>query len=184
VQKAGGSKEDEWSGLMRLALVGDQLAYQRLLSGIAPHVRGLARRVLPHTRDTDIEDIVQETLLALHLKRETWDKSRAFLPWLNAVARHKAIDAVRRRGGRIEIEIDDVIDHLAAPEGGGTSSLDAETVLAWLDPRDRAIVEQIYLHGSNAAEVGARLGMSEGAVRVALHRALRVLSSRFNGPTS
>lgn len=169
---------------MRLALVGDQLAYQKLLSAIAPHVRGVARRVLPYTSGADIEDIVQETLLAVHLKRGTWDRSLAFLPWLNAVARHKAIDAVRRKGGRTDVEIDDVIDHQAAPEGGGTSSLDAETVLASLDLRDRAIVEQIYLHESNAAEVGARLGMSEGAVRVALHRALKVLSSRFNGPTS
>lgn len=184
MQKYGGSKEEEWSDLMRLALVGDQLAYQRLLSAIAPHVRGVARRVLPFTSGTDIEDIVQETLLAVHLKRETWDRSLAFLPWLNAVARHKAIDAARRKGGRTDVEIDDVIDHLAAPEGGGTSSLDAETVLASLDVRDRAIVEQVYLHESNAAEVGARLGMSEGAVRVALHRALKVLSSRFNGPTS
>jgi RNA polymerase sigma factor (sigma-70 family) len=184
VQKLAGSKEDEWSGLMRLALVGDQPAYQRLLSAIAPHLRALARRVLPHTSDTDIEDIVQETLLAVHLKRGTWDRSRTFLPWLNAVARHKAIDAVRRRGRRTDIEIDVVIEHLAAPASDGTSSLDAATVLASLDPRDRAIVEQIYLQESNAIEVGARLGMSEGAVRVALHRALRVLSSRFNGPTS
>lgn len=169
---------------MRLALGGDQLAYQKLLSAIAPHVRGVARRVLPYTSDTDIEDIVQETLLAVHLKRATWDRSLAFLPWLNAVARHKAIDAVRRRGGRTDVEIDDVIDHLVAPEGGGASSLDADTVLASLDLRDRAIVEQIYLQESNAGEVGARLGMSEGAVRVALHRALKVLSTRFNGPTS
>jgi RNA polymerase sigma factor (sigma-70 family) len=184
VLKYGGSKEGEWSSLMRMALVGDQLAYRKLLSEIAPHVRGVARRVLPYTGDTDIEDIVQETLLAVHLKRATWDRSLAFLPWLNAVARHKAIDAIRRRGGRIDIEIDSVINQLAAPECGGTSSLDAETVLASLDLRDRAIVEQIYLHESNAAEVGVRLGMSEGAVRVALHRALKVLSSRFNGQPS
>lgn len=169
---------------MRLALVGDQLAYQKLLSAIAPHVRGVGRRVMPYASDADIEDVVQETLLAVHLKRASWDRSLAFLPWLNAVARHKAIDAVRRKGGRTDVEIDDVIDHLAAPEGGGTSSLDAETVLASLDLRDRTIVEQIYLQESNAAEVGARLGMSEGAVRVALHRALKVLSSRFNGPKS
>jgi RNA polymerase sigma-70 factor, ECF subfamily len=184
VQKQGGPKEDEWSGLMRLALIGDQLAYQRLLSAIAPHVRGVARRVLPYTSDTDIEDIVQDTLLAVHLKRGTWDGSLALLPWLNAVTRHKAIDAVRRKGGRTYVEIDDAIEHLAAPEAGGTSSLDVETVLSSLDLRDRAIVEQIYLQESNAAEVGARLGMSEGAVRVALHRALKILSSRFNGSTS
>jgi RNA polymerase sigma-70 factor, ECF subfamily len=130
VQKYGGSKEEQWSSLMRMALAGDQLAYQRLLLAVAPHIRGVARRCLPQAGSADVEDIVQETLLAVHLKRTTWDPSLPFLPWLNAVARHKAIDAIRRKGGRIEVEIDDVGNELIAPDGGGESSLDARVMLA------------------------------------------------------
>lgn len=184
MRKRGETKEEEWRGLMRLALEGDQLAYKKLLSAVTPHIRGVVRRCLPGMGTPEIEDVVQETLLAVHLKRTTWDASLPFLPWLNAVARHKTIDAARRKGGRVEVEFDDSVAHLAVVEGDGDSSLDADTVLAALDRRDRSIVEQIYLQGRTAAEVGTQLGMNEGAVRVALHRALKALSRKFNGSSS
>jgi RNA polymerase sigma-70 factor (ECF subfamily) len=167
---------------MRSALAGDQAAYRRLLTEITPHVRAVARRNLG-AGSADVEDIVQETLLAVHLKRGTWDPSLPFTPWLSAVVRHKAIDALRRRGGRAEVTIDGFEDTLAAPLDDGAVGLDVETALASLDPRQRAIVEQVSLHGRSAAEVGAALEMTEGAVRVALHRALKAMAKTFKGST-
>lgn len=169
---------------MRLALDGDQGAYRTLLTCVAPYVRSVARNVLPQMDSAGIEDIVQETLLAVHLKRTTWDRSLPILPWLSAVARHKAIDAVRRKGGRIDIDIADLADRLAADDSDGEGAMDTETMLASLGQRDRVIVERIYLGGLSAAEVGAELTMSEGAVRVALHRALKALADKFKGSRS
>ncbi|KPF71367.1 hypothetical protein IP69_06655 [Bosea sp. AAP35] len=176
-------REDEWSRLMRLALDGDQIAYKALLAALVPHVRGRVRHVLARSGrgQAEVEDIVQETLLAVHLKRATWDRSMPLTPWLNAVTRHKTIDLLRRMGARGEVDLDDAVETLAAPDGGGESQLDVQRMLSALDGRKRQIVEQVSLAGRSAAEVGGQLGMSEGAVRVALHRALKQLGRTFKG---
>ena len=170
---------------MRLALDGDAHAYRTLLGAITPHLRNAVRRVLLRAGRgaADLEDIVQETLLAIHLKRATWDRSLPFTPWLNAVARYKTIDALRRTGIRREVELDGLADALPAPEGHGDEALDSRRILDALEGRQRDIVEQIMLMGRSASEVGSTLGMSEGAVRVALHRALKKLAASFrDGP--
>lgn len=179
------SHEDEWSRLMRLALDGDQVAYKTLLAALVPHVRGRVRHVLARSGrgQAEVEDIVQETLLAVHLKRATWDRSMPLTPWLNAVTRHKTIDLPRRVGARGEVDLDDAVETLAAPEEGGERQLDVHRMLSALDGRQRQIVEQVSLAGRSAAEVGGQLGMSEGAVRVALHRALKKLARTFKGRT-
>ncbi len=175
--------EDEWSRLMRLALDGDQVAYKTLLAALVPHVRGRVRHALARSGrgQAEVEDIVQETLLAVHLKRATWDRSMPLTPWLNAVTRHKTIDLLRRVGARGEVDLDDAVETLAAPDDGGESQLDVQRMLSVLDGRQRQIVEQVSLAGRSAAEVGGQLGMSEGAVRVALHRALKKLARTFKG---
>ncbi|WP_439492426.1 sigma-70 family RNA polymerase sigma factor [Bosea sp. (in: a-proteobacteria)] len=179
------SHEDEWSRLMRLALDGDQVAYKTLLAALVPYVRGRVRHVLARSGrgQAEVEDIVQETLLAVHLKRATWDRSMPLTPWLNAVTRHKTIDLLRRVGARGEVDLDDAVETLAAPEEGGERQLDVHRMLSALDGRQRQIVEQVSLAGRSAAEVGGQLGMSEGAVRVALHRALKKLARTFKGRT-
>ncbi len=166
---------------MRLALDGDALAYRSLLDGITPHLRQSVRRILARSgRGTaDLEDIVQEALLAVHLKRATWDRSLPFTPWLNAMARYKTIDALRRAGVRGEVELDAFAEVLSAPEENGDDALDGKRVLDALQGRQREIVEQVMLMGRSASEAGETLGMSEGAVRVALHRSLKKLASIF-----
>jgi len=101
------------------------------------------------------------------------------MPWLNAVARYKTIDALRRAGIRGEVELDGLADTLAAQEGQEDHTLDSKRILQALEARQRDIVEQIMLMGRSAAEVGSALGMSEGAVRVALHRSLKKLATVF-----
>lgn len=162
---------------MRLALEGDGSAYKTLLGAIAPHLRGVVRSLLMRSGQglADLEDIVQETLLAIHLKRATWDPSLPFLPWLNAVARYKAIDALRKTGFRHDVDIDSIRETLAAPDDGQENALDSARVLNALDGKQRKLVEQVIIVGRSSADVGAELGMSDGAVRVALHRALKRL---------
>lgn len=178
------SNPEDLSALMRAARQGDDEAYRRLLVRVATWLRGTARRGLAaagRPRD-DSEDVVQETLLAMHLKRDTWDDSQPIEPWLRAIARHKLVDHLRRRGFTDHVDIEVYAEMLQAPptgEEGGT--LDAARLLATLPARQRDIVSGISIEGRTAREVAGRLGMSEGAVRVALHRALKALSVAYRG---
>ena len=110
-----GAEDSELAGLMRAAIGGDERAYAEFLRRAACLVRGFARRKIVRG-GIDPEDIVQETLLAIHLKRHTWRDDGSVLPWLYAIARYKLIDAFRRQGRRVEIEIDEIAETFAAPE--------------------------------------------------------------------
>ena len=163
---------------MKAANRGDQAAYRRLLVAITPVVRGIVRARGGAMGPESCEDIVQEVLLAVHLKRHTWREDAPFRPWLYAVTRHKVIDAFRARGAQVDLPVDDYADALAAPEAPDPfETQDMERVIARLDPRAAQIVRAIGIDGASAAETGARMGMSEGAVRVALHRALKAVAS-------
>ena len=109
---AEGAADDPWSKMMRAAMAGDEGAYRRLLTDIGRSVRAMARGAFARARlgDADIEDVVQETLLAIHLKRHTWDPGQKLGPWAHAIARHKIIDAMRRRGTRRVEPIEDFED--------------------------------------------------------------------------
>jgi RNA polymerase sigma-70 factor (ECF subfamily) len=175
-------RDSDWAGLMRAAINGDAAAYNRLLTSLAPAIRSVARRGLGRAglAAEDAEDVVQETLLAIHLKRHTWDPSLPLGPWVRAIARNKLIDAIRRRGRGSYVPIDDVVDTLASDAGEQTplpGKLDAH--LQSLPDRQRSVVRAISLEGASIRETAARLNMSEGAVRVALHRGLTALSVKF-----
>jgi RNA polymerase sigma-70 factor (ECF subfamily) len=173
------AEPDDLSALMRSARRGDDQAYRRLLVLVSVRLRTVVRRGLAAAGrgPADSEDIVQEALLAIHLKRETWDEQRPIEPWLRAIAQYKLADHLRRRGYRDHVNIDDWADSpQVAVEEAAPAAVDSRRLLASLPERQRRIVEQISLEGRSAADVGSRLGMSEGAVRVALHRALKALA--------
>lgn len=169
--------DTSWEDLMRAANRGDQVAYTRLLKAITPVVRGIVRARGATLGTEQCEDVVQDVLLAIHLKRQTWREDAPFRPWLYAVTRHKVIDAFRARGKRIDLPVEDFADVLPAPEGADPfEQHDMDRVLGQLDTRSEAIVRAIGVEGQSAAETGAKFGMTEGAVRVALHRALKSIA--------
>jgi RNA polymerase sigma-70 factor (ECF subfamily) len=168
--------------MMRLARQGDDEAYRCLLGQVSVWLGSIVRRGLTSAGRgiADSEDIVQEALLAMHLKRDTWDETQPLEPWLRAIARHKLVDHLRRRGFREHFDIDDYVDSpQAAVDVDASVSMDSARLLAHLPERQRRIVEEISLEGRRAADVAARLGMSEGAVRVSLHRALKALAALY-----
>ena len=167
---------------MRLARQGDDEAYRQLLGRVAAWLRVVVRRGLVSAgRGTaDCEDVVQEALLAMHLKRETWDEAQPLEPWVRAIARYKLADHLRRRGFHDHVDIDNYADSLASTDAvDSADTVDSRRLLAGLPERQRRIVEEVSIEGRRAAEVAARLGMSEGAVRVALHRALKALAAAY-----
>jgi RNA polymerase sigma-70 factor, ECF subfamily len=178
-RKAGleGRDDEELARLMRAALTGDERAYEQFLRQIAGLVRGFVRRKVQG--GIDPEDIVQETLFAIHMKRHTWRADAPVTPWVYAIARHKLIDAFRRRGARMEIAIDEVAEPCAEPGPDIPGHREVDRALATLAPRQRSIVAAISVEGLSTGETARRLGMSETAVRVALHRGLAAIAKRF-----
>jgi RNA polymerase sigma-70 factor, ECF subfamily len=172
-------RDSHWAMLMRAANAGDAAAYRALLAGIAPLLRAVVRRGLTAAGlgSSDAEDIVQETLLAIHLKRQTWREGEPLTPWIRAIARNKLIDALRRRGRSINVPIDDFSETLAAPEEEPRlSAAETDRMLGMIAGRSREVVQAIALDGLSTREAAARLGIKEGAVRVALHRGLSTLA--------
>ncbi|MGA8170555.1 MAG: sigma-70 family RNA polymerase sigma factor [Methylocystis sp.] len=176
--------EDEWAASMRAAIGGDAAAYRGFLASLAPVLRASIRGkcIRLGLDGGEAEDIVQETLLAIHLKRQTWDVDRPIGPWIMTIARNKLIDARRRRGSRVTLPVDEFADILAA-EGGdaATDRGDLDRLLGKLGEREQSLVRSLSIEGCSVRETAERLDMSEGAVRVALHRAIKALAALYRG---
>lgn len=176
------ASESDWRLWMKAANAGDEAAYRRLLPELAAFARGVVRgRSASYgLGSADVEDVVQETLLAIHLKRGTWDETQPVAPWVAAIARNKLIDALRRRGRRITAPIEDYLDVLPAEEpDDSVSNAEAERLVSVLKGRQHEVVTSISLDGASIRETAVKLGMTEGAVRVALHRGLAALSTAY-----
>lgn len=173
--------DDELKALMLAGLDGDAAAYARLLTALRGRLHGFfARRM--GGRAGDAEDLVQETLIALHARRATFDRTQPLGAWVYAIARYKLIDHYRRTGRRIQVSLDDA-GALAAPDASAAAEakLDVDRGLAGLPPRARDLVRSVKIEGTPVAEVAARTGMSETAVKVAVHRGFGRLARSLLG---
>lgn len=171
-----------WSDLMRAANAGDAEAYERLLRAVAAALRAPIRRNLLRAGRSaaDVEDVVQEVLLAVHLKRHTWDSARPIEPWVHAIARYKVVDVLRRRSGKSDLSIDEFSEILPAEEPELSASPgEVGRHLAKLPAGQRTVVQAIAVEGHSIGEAAERLSMTAGAVRVALHRGLAALARQL-----
>lgn len=172
-----GGDENELGRLLRAAIAGDERAYGDFLLAAASLVRSFARRRIG-PGGIDPEDVVQETLLAIHMKRHTWRDNAPVKPWLFAIARYKLIDAFRRRGRRVEIEIGEIAESVAKPQSETVSDREIGRALDTLAPGQRSAVAAVCVEGRSIRETAKFLGMNETAVRVALHRGLAAIARR------
>jgi len=177
-------REAQWTILMHAALDGDEVAYRHLLEQLGASLRPMVRSRFARfgAGDIDVEDVVQETLLAIHLKRHTWSRSEKLGPWVTAIVRNKLVDVMRRRGRRAEAPLDDILETLA-DEGSAPDDADAERdvrqLLGSLNERQQHIVQSISIEGRSVRETADALAMTEVAVRVALHRSLKTLAALY-----
>lgn len=165
---------------------GDERRYAEALRQCATLLRryigGKLQRMAPAMLG-DAEDVVQECLLALHLKSHTYDAMQPFEPWLYAVARYKLIDLLRRRqpGRELSLELlmetGDFADPIEAsdPQAGA----DLAVLLARLPDRQRRPIELVKLEGRSVAEAAASTGLSVSAVKIGIHRGLKALAKRL-----
>ena len=173
--------EGELKALMRASLAGDRTAYRGLLGILAGQLRRYFRRRLAQD-PAAVEDLVQEALIAIHTKRETWDPALPFTPWVYAIARYKLADHLRRNRIRATLPLD-AADDVAADDTaeGASARADLDKLLASLPAATQDIIRKVKLEGRSTAEVAHLTGKSEIAVRVGLHRGLKALASRLTG---
>lgn len=166
--------DDEWGRLMAAAQDGDGDAYRKLLGELRAWLRRYFARRLPPAQ---IEDSVQDTLIAIHEKRHTYDPARLFKPWLVAVARYKWIDRLRAMGrGRTEPLIGEtaaVGDH----EHAVLSATLLEQLMGELKPAQSAVIRLVKIDGYSIEDASARTGQSAALVKVNIHRGLGKLSA-------
>ncbi len=164
---------------MERSLQGEPRAYEQLLVLLTVALRAVVNS-RARAAGLDAEDVVQEVLLALHLKRGTWKTGTPVAPWVAAIARNKIVDALRRRGQRTEVSIESVVETLCNETADdGRSAQDVEHMLERLNDRQRQVVRAVSIEGYSAQEAAQRLQMSEVAVRVTLHRSLKTLAAIF-----
>ncbi len=168
--------ETELRSWMICGLDGDAGAHRRLLGALTGYLRGYFVRRLG--RDAaDLEDLVQETLLAIHLKRASYDRSLPFTPWAYAVARYKLIDHFRRSRRRVHVPLEDAGILLGAdnPEEGAVRA-DLGRLLERLPERQRALIEEVKIQGFSVEEAARKRGVTAVSARVMLHRSLQWLN--------
>ncbi|GAB4466806.1 MAG: sigma-70 family RNA polymerase sigma factor [Burkholderiaceae bacterium] len=165
--------------LLICAQRGDEGAYRRFLTDTAAFVRAFLRRRMTRLPD-DVEDLVQEILLAVHNQRHTYDPQLPVTAWLHAIARYKLIDLLRRRG-RTDQQTDslDDVDEmlLAADEGPAETRRDLLRLLDELPDKQRLPIVHVKLEGLSVAETARLTGLSESAVKVGIHRGLKALAA-------
>lgn len=175
--------ENRLRGLFLQALAGDATAYRQFLAALASHLRAFYRRRMSQWPD-DVEDLVQECLLAVHNNRHTYKPDQPLTAWVHTIARYKLIDLLRSRS-RHEALHDPLEDDLqvfaAATEDAVDARRDLDQLLQSLPPRHRRALVMMKVEGATAAEVAAATGMSEAAVKVGVHRSLKALAAKVKG---
>ncbi len=188
VSEALRATEQRLHALMVASQAGDAAAYEALLRAMAPHLRSFLRRRMQRWPG-EVEDILQECLLALHNQRHTWDENLPVTAWMQAIAKYKLIDWLRRHGRREahHVEYDDEAG-FAGEDGAGTqaaneASRDLAVLLALLPQQQQDAIAHTKLDGWSVRETALALRISEASVKTAVHRGLKALAEKLRKMT-
>ena len=181
--------DGEWRRLMAAAQAGDRAAYERLLRQVLPFIRAIVAR--QHRAPDRIEDAVQDVLLTLHRVRHTYDPARPFTHWLATLARRRSIDLVRRRSRIAAVETADEAGYETFADPAANSESERRDwsgalsgALAALPERQRQAVELTKLRELSLAEAAAASGLSIGALKTNVHRAIKAMRRRLTGDST
>jgi RNA polymerase sigma-70 factor (ECF subfamily) len=179
--------DDAHRQLMQAAQANDGAAYKMLLADVAPLLRRYVHRQHGEWTAPEIEDVVQDTLLSLHLARRTYDPARPFRPWLYAIARHRMADTARRLARRTGLE--STVEQLPDLPGPADSRNDGEIgadvamlqrAIDRLSAPQRMAIRLMKLNGYSLKEASAFTGASVAALKVTVHRAMKALRHALN----
>lgn len=174
------TREAELRALMTTGLAGDAAAHRVLLDRLSRHLRAYYKGRLTRAGRSaaEAEDLVQEALIAIHTRRYTYDPAEPLTPWVHAIARYKLIDHLRQtRPSLTHVPIEDADELIARDDHIGVeSTLDLGRLLGKLPDKMRQAIQSVKLDGLSVAEAADRSGMSRSAVKVSVHRGLKVLA--------
>ena len=182
------AREERWRQQMQAAQDGDKAAYETLLTDIMPLLRAVVQRTWrnPH----DVEDIVQDVLLSLHVVRHTYDPTRPFVPWLLTIARRRIADTARRSSSRSAHETTVEVlpetfsgDATKNEQEGSDDQAAIRTALAGLTGGQREAVELLKVQGLSLNEASAITGKSVAALKINVHRGLKALRRKLTAKT-
>jgi RNA polymerase sigma-70 factor (ECF subfamily) len=175
------TNEQELKSLMTAGLDGDGAAYRTLLERLSSHLRSYYRGRLARAGrgPAEAEDLLQESLLAIHTRRHTYDRAELFTPWMHAIARYKLIDHLRRtNASHGDVPIEDADELTArADHDGVESTIDLKRLMARLPVRMQRAIQYVKLDGLSVAEAARRTGMTESTVKINVHRGLKAMSA-------
>src|SRR6266481_2602526 len=173
--------EVELKALMLASLDGDAASHRALLERLSRRLRAYYKGKLAGIgRDaTEAEDLVQEAVLAIHIKRHTYDPSELLTPWVHAIARYKLIDFLRRtRASSADVPIDEADAIMAHDDNvDAESTFDVRRLMERLPKNMRCAIQAVKLDGLSIAEAAKRCGISEPGVKVNIHRGLKALAA-------
>jgi len=173
-------QERELRALMTAGLDGDGAAYHALLKRLAAHLRAYYRRRFARIGHgpTEAEDLLQEVLIAVHTHRHTYDRLQPFTPWIHAIARYKFLDYLRRTKSSFKDTPITSAEELTAKSdiAAVESGLDLQHLMLKISAKAREVIQYVKLEGLSVSEAATRCGMSESAVKVAVHRGLKALA--------
>ena len=169
--------EEQLRSWMIGGLDGDAAAHGALLRALVPILRAFYRRRMAGQSD-DIEDMVQETLIAVHTRRATYDRDRAFTAWLFAIARYKMIDQFRRKRHTVPIDGLEQVLFAEGFEDAASARLDVDDLLSTLTPKQARAIRATRIEGASVAEAAAAANIGESDVKVSVHRGLKALAMR------
>ncbi|ENE2732210.1 sigma-70 family RNA polymerase sigma factor [Stenotrophomonas maltophilia] len=160
-------------------LDGDSAAYRQFLGALSGHLRAFLRRRLLQWPD-EVEDVLQETLLAVHNSRHTYRRDQPLTAWVHAIARYKLMDFLRSHGRRGHaVPLDAVEDLLGAVDDAPTlAQRDIGRLLEQLPERHRLPILHVKLQGLSVEETARLTGMSASAIKVGVHRGLKALAQK------
>jgi RNA polymerase sigma-70 factor (ECF subfamily) len=171
------SDEQCWSKLMVNAQAGNESDYRQLLTELTDVIYNFLRSRFGNHHF--IEDCVQETLIAIHQARHTYDRHRPFRPWLFAIVRHKAIDTLRKQRTRQKITSqyrgEQEILFRTSQQSEAESEIIKGRLLESLSVQYREVLVLTKIIGFSIAETAEKLDISESLVKVRVHRAIRKL---------
>ena len=171
--------EEKLKALFVAGLRGDQRAYRASLDLLSRYLRAFLRKRLL-AQPAEVEDLLQESLLAIHLNRHTYDTGQLFTPWAYTITRHKLIDFTRRHArthGPLE-SLDEAHELLASQDDQAHEAhRDVHRLLDQLPDRHRLPILHTKLEGLSVAEAAALTGMSESAIKIGVHRGLKALAA-------
>lgn len=179
-KERAGAVEVRLRALLLQGLEGDAAAYRRFLDELSALVRGFLRRRLTQLPD-DVEDLVQECLLAVHSQRHTYRPDQPLTAWVHTIARYKLVDFLRARGRReaLHVPLEDDLQVFAVSDRDAMEARrDLAGLLQAVSPRYRQALVMTKLEGASVAEAAAATGLSESALKVGIHRSMKLLAAK------